>query len=65
MNISYNPYQVATAFKNSGKDINDPAKINFIQVESAWEHLTTINPVRHNLEVFYEVSEYFLFISRY
>ncbi|KAI8836057.1 subtilase family-domain-containing protein [Chytriomyces cf. hyalinus JEL632] len=53
--ISYNPYRVGTALRNSSKDVKDPFKIGLLQVEKAWEHLS-IQSIRHNLDVFYEVA---------
>ncbi|KAI8902892.1 subtilase family-domain-containing protein [Globomyces pollinis-pini] len=39
-NIPFTPYQIKSAIKHTGKSINDPFGINFIQVEKTWQYLT-------------------------
>ncbi|KAJ1338999.1 hypothetical protein BSLG_006138 [Batrachochytrium salamandrivorans] len=38
--ISYTPYLLKAAIQVTGRDINDPFGIRFVQVEKAWKYLT-------------------------
>jgi molybdenum cofactor biosynthesis enzyme len=54
--ISYTPYRVAKALKNTSLEVGDPLKVGLIQVVAAWDNLANIIPLRHNLDVFYNVG---------
>ena len=54
LKLDYTPYLIQRAIENTGKDIQDPFQVSFIQVEKAWKYL-----LEHSLPNFklgYEVT---------
>ncbi|KAJ3099253.1 hypothetical protein HDU97_003317 [Phlyctochytrium planicorne] len=54
--IPYTPYRVTAAIKNSARNFGDIFSVGFIQVLAAWNHLTKVPALKHNLDVFYQIS---------
>ncbi|KAI9310690.1 subtilase family-domain-containing protein [Dichotomocladium elegans] len=54
-NRAYTPYRLKTAVVQSSKDVKDPLKVGFIQVEKAWEYLENFQD-RKDLDIIYNVS---------
>ncbi|KAI7856234.1 hypothetical protein BDC45DRAFT_555693 [Circinella umbellata] len=52
---SYTPYRLKSAVVQTGKSVNDPLNVGFIQVEKAWEFLETYE--RHkDLDIMFKVG---------
>ncbi|KAI8330140.1 hypothetical protein EDC96DRAFT_612213 [Choanephora cucurbitarum] len=53
--IDYTPYRVKNAVVQTGKSVNDPLDVGFIQVDKAWEYLESYKD-RKDLDILYRVS---------
>ncbi|KAI8919806.1 subtilase family-domain-containing protein [Powellomyces hirtus] len=55
-NISYTPYRIKSAIRNTGSNVSDPSDVKFIQVQNAWTHLTQTASQALPFDVQYEIK---------
>ncbi|KAG0176962.1 tripeptidyl-peptidase II Tpp2 [Apophysomyces sp. BC1034] len=53
--LAYTPYRLKAAVVQSGKSVDDPLNVGFIQVDKAWEYLETYSD-RKDLDILFEVN---------
>ncbi|KAI9495709.1 hypothetical protein BDB00DRAFT_870251 [Zychaea mexicana] len=54
-NQSHTPYRLKTAIVQTGKSVNDPLNVGFIQVDKAWEYLETYEHCK-DLDIMFKVG---------
>jgi tripeptidyl-peptidase-2 len=53
--MDYTPYRLKNAVVQTGKSVEDPLGVGFIQVDKAWEYLESYKEHK-DLDILFEVS---------